>query len=375
MPLIISAFSAASFLLSVGLIPIVILFCKKFSLYDSVNARKIHSGNIPRLGGIAIFIAFFICAVICFFFDKNLSMKNAVPLLIAGVLIFIFGVIDDIVEMKAIFKLIVQIGASGIVVWNGFRFRQIFGWVMPLPVSFVLTFCWILGIINAYNLIDGMDGLCGTLSLTALVTMGYVISGSFIEGAAACFMLSAAVVGFLVYNWPAPNAKIFMGDGGSQCLGFMIAVIPLYNISPELEFNKLLMMLVIVSFPMLDTIAAIWRRIRDHKPIMSPDKSHLHHKLLNLGFTKVQALFMVLGIQALICMTVVLSVYLETIKASILLGVAYLFMIGFFSVIHYTNRAVLKKVKEKTEFLSEDQAIKTEHELMANQASSEKADE
>ena len=108
---------------------------------------------------------------------------------------------------------------------------------------------------------------------------------------------------------------------------------------------------------------------------MSPDKSHLHHKLLNLGFTKVQALFMVLGIQVLICMTVVLSVYLETIKASILLAVAYLFMIGFFSVIHYTNRAVLKKVKEKTEFLSEDQAIKTEHELMANQASSEKADE
>ncbi|MCR5401111.1 MAG: undecaprenyl/decaprenyl-phosphate alpha-N-acetylglucosaminyl 1-phosphate transferase [Treponema sp.] len=363
MILSICALSAGALLLSAVSMPLIIKFCKAFSLYDSVNARKIHSGNIPRLGGIGIFLAFFICVILGFFFDSNFSLSNALPLLISGILIFVFGVIDDIVEMRAIFKLAVQLVACGIVVMNDFRFRQIFGWTMPYPFSLMLTFGWILGIINAYNLIDGMDGLCGTLSLTALLTMGFILRHTFIEGAAVCFILSAAIVGFLIFNWPAPNAKIFMGDGGSQCLGFLIAVIPLYSIEGQLEFNKLLMMLVIVSFPMMDTIAAIWRRIRDHKPIMSPDKSHLHHKLLNLGFTKVQALFMVIGIQALICMTVVLSTFLDKEKAAILLGVAYVFMIGFFSVIHYTNRAVLKKIRSNTEFIPEEQAIKTEWEL------------
>ena len=363
MILSICVLSAGALLLSAVSMPLIIKFCKAFSLYDSVNARKIHSGNIPRLGGIGIFLAFFICVILGFFFDSNFSLSNALPLLISGILIFIFGVIDDIVEMRAIFKLAVQLVACGIVVMNDFRFRQIFGWTMPYPLSLMLTFGWILGIINAYNLIDGMDGLCGTLSLTALLTMGFILRHNFIEGAAVCFILSAAIVGFLIFNWPAPNAKIFMGDGGSQCLGFLIAVIPLYSIEGQFEFNKLLMMLVIVSFPMMDTIAAIWRRIRDHKPIMSPDKSHLHHKLLNLGFTKVQALFMVIGIQSLICMTVVLSTFLDKEKAAILLGVAYVFMIGFFSVIHYTNRAVLKKIRSNTEFIPEEQAIKTEWEL------------
>ena len=358
-----SILSAGALLLSALSMPLIIKFCKTFSLYDSVNARKIHSGNIPRLGGLGILLSFFICVTVGFFIDSNFSLMSALPLLIAAVLIFVFGVIDDIVEMRAIFKLAVQLIACGIVVMNDFRFRQIFGWIMPYPISLMLTFGWILGIINAYNLIDGMDGLCGTLSLTALLTMGFVLRQTFLEGAAVCFILAAAIVGFLFFNWPAPNAKIFMGDGGSQCLGFLIAVIPLYSLNDHLEFNKLLMMLVIVSFPMMDTIAAIWRRIRDHRPIMSPDKSHLHHKLLNLGFTKVQALSMVIGIQTLICMTVVLSTFLDKIKASVLLAVAYVFMIGFFSVIHFTNRAVLRKIRENTEFMPVEQAIKTESEL------------
>jgi glycosyl transferase, group 4 family len=116
------------------------------------------------------------------------------------------------------------------------------------------------------------------------------------------------------------------------------------------------MMLVLVSFPMMDTIAAIWRRIRDHKPIMRPDRSHLHHKLLNLGFEKRNALYIVSGIQILICITVILSTFLEKSMAAILLAVALAFMTCFFAVIHYTNRAVLRKIREKSEFIPEEQA-------------------
>jgi len=331
------------------LIPLIIKFCKIYSLYDSVNARKIHSGNIPRLGGIAIAVAFFSVAALFFLFNRTLAFRNVLPLLIAGMLIFLFGVIDDIVEMRAIHKLFVQLIASAIVVWSGYHFRQIFGLVLPIWVARVFTFFWIVGIINAYNLIDGLDGLCGSLVVTALITFGVIQYGEFKEGTAVCFILAGSIIGFLAWNMPAPNAKIFMGDNGSQFLGFLISTIPLYSISEEIEFNKLPMMLVIVAFPMMDTIAAIWRRIRDHRPIMSPDRFHLHHKLLNIGFNKRQVLLLIVLIQCEICVNVWISTQFEKTVGIILLSVSYIFMVGFFTVIHYANRAVLRKIRLENE--------------------------
>ena len=342
-------FSFISVLLSSLLIPIIIKFCKLYSLYDTVNARKIHSGNIPRLGGIAIAISFIISVTFLFLTDKTLSFRNALPLLISGMLIFSFGILDDIIELRAILKLFVQLIASAIVTLNGFYFHQIFGLPLPKYTGMAFTFFWIIGIINAYNLIDGLDGLCGTLSFTALITLGTILFSSYPDGSAVCFILAASILGFLIFNWPIPNAKIFMGDGGSQFLGFMIATIPLYTSNENLEFNKFLIMLVIVSFPMIDTIAAIWRRIRDHRPIMSPDRLHLHHKLLNLGFSKKHALYMVLSLQSLLCCTVILSIFIEKYRATLLLSVAYTFMICFFSFIHFTNRAVLRKIRIENE--------------------------
>lgn len=342
-------FTGISFVLSALLVPLIIRFCRFYSLYDAVNSRKIHSGNIPRLGGVAIVVSFIVSAVICFYTDRTLSFSNVAPLLAAGALIFLFGIVDDVVEMSAFLKLIVQLVAAAIVVLNGYRFRCIFSVALPKPVGLVLTFFWLIGMINAYNLIDGLDGLCGMLSVTALISLGIIQFGSFREGTAVCFILSASILGFLLFNWPAPNAKIFMGDGGSQFLGFMIATIPLYFSNDSLEYNKFLIMLVIVSFPMLDTIAAIWRRIRDRRPVMSPDRLHLHHKLLNLGFSKQNALVMILLIQLLICTTVILSGDMEKEKGTVLLAVAYIFMIGFYCIIHYTNRAVLQKLRLENE--------------------------
>ena len=340
----ISIFAVLAFLLCIAFVPLVIRFCKAYSLYDFVNSRKIHSGNVPRLGSVAIVLSFLIAILLCLFREKNLSVRNSVPLIAAVSLIFLFGIIDDIKNLRAIFKLLVQLVACALVVLGGYRFRQVFGFVLPKYAGIALTFCWILGIINAYNLIDGMDGLCGTLSLTALVTAGLLLRGSFWEGTAICFVLAASIAGFLVYNLPAPNAKIFLGDGGSQFLGFMIATIPLYSTSARLEYNKFFMMLVLVSFPMMDTIAAIWRRLRDHRPIMSPDKYHLHHKLLNIGFNKVQALFIVALIQILLCAVVVFASYQRQKIATSILVCAYIFMICLFSAIHYVNKAVTRRI-------------------------------
>lgn len=333
-------------ILSLILMPVIIKLCNKFQIYDFQSARKIHSGNISRLGGVGIFISFFISAFLYLVKSNQVDLKACLPILIAGFIIFTFGLVDDILNLPAILKLLIQLVAVSIVTFSGFRFTQIFAWKLPTIISFVLTFGWILGVINAYNLIDGLDGLCGSLSFTTMVTLGVLYSLSSNVEASLCFILAGAIFGFLCFNWPP--AKLFMGDGGSQFLGFMIATIPLFSSSDIFEFNKFLIMIILTSIPVFDTIAAIWRRLRDKRPIMSADRSHLHHKLLNMGYSKTKTLYLLLFIQCLLCIIVISSFFLGTIKGSCLLSEALIFMVLFFSFIHYTNKSILiKQQKEK----------------------------
>lgn len=340
-----SIFIALAGVLSIVSMPIIIKLCKKFSLYDYQNARKIHSGNIPRLGGVGIFLSFIISASIFIIKTSPANLSRILPLLIAGTIVFTFALLDDILTLPALAKLIVQLIAVSVVVFNGFHFKQIFSWVLPAPVSLILTFCWILGVINAYNLIDGLDGLCGSFSISTIITLGvlYTLTGN--SESILCFILAASVFGFLCFNWPP--AKLFMGDAGSQFLGFMISVFPLFDSSNVFEFNKLLIMLVITAFPVFDTIAAIWRRIRDKKPIMSADRSHLHHKLLNMGYSKKGALYLLCFLQVLLCISVVISYFLGAKRGMALLIESTAFVTLFFSFVHYTNRAVILKQKNE----------------------------
>ena len=331
-----------SFLLSLGSMPLIIHFCNKHNIFDYQDERKIHTGKISRLGGVGIALSFLVSAAVYLVFNKEISLIKSLPILVAGFIIFLFALLDDLLTLPATAKLIVQLIAAGIVTFSGFRFTQIFNWQLPLIISYILTFGWILGVINAYNLIDGLDGLCGTLSITAVITLGVLFQLAGNPEAGLCFILAGSILGFLCFNWPP--AKLFMGDDGSQFLGFLISVIPLYTSSGDsFEFNKFLIMIIVTSFPVFDTIAAIWRRLRDKKPIMSPDKSHLHHKLLNLGYSKTQALYLIAFIQTLLCLVIVLSSFLGNLRGSTVLFEALVFMVIFFSVIHYTNRAVTRK--------------------------------
>ena len=329
-------FTGISVLLSLILMPIIINFCKKFKLYDYQNNRKIHSGNIPRLGGVGIVSAFFISAVLYINYTDDIELSQHLPILISGFIIFAFAILDDIITLPAVAKLLVQLVAVFIVTFNGYRFTQILGWKLPVPISYVLTFGWILGVINAYNLIDGLDGLCGTLSITTVTTLGiiYTLSGN--TEASLCFILAGAIFGFLCFNW-AP-AKIFMGDNGSQFLGFMIATIPLYSSTDVFEYNKFFIMITLAAFPVFDTIAAIWRRLRDKRPIMSADRAHLHHKLLNLGYSKLQALYLVAFLQTLVCISIVVSYSLGAQKGFALIAETLSFLTLFFGFIHFHNR-------------------------------------
>lgn len=351
--------------LSLISMPVIIHFCNRHNIFDYQDSRKIHSGNISRLGGVGIVLSFVIVAAAYLITTESLSGMKTLPIIIAGLVIFLFGLLDDIYTLPAICKLIVQLGASALVTFNGYRFTQIFGWILPVPVSYILTFGWIVGVINAYNLIDGLDGLCGSLSFTGVVTLGILYSLSDSMEAGLCFILAGAIFGFLCFNWPP--AKLFMGDGGSQFLGFMVATIPLYSTGDIFEFNKFIIMIIVTSFPVFDTIAAIWRRLRDKRPIMSPDKSHLHHKLLNIGYTKKQTLYLVAGIQLLICGMIVVSFFLGKVKGSAMLLEAFIFMIIFFSAIHFTNRTILKKNKAIEEAKAQGKNLPSEEEASVDE--------
>ena len=363
-------FIVLSIVLSILSMPIIIHFCNKHNIYDYQDARKIHSGNISRLGGVGIVFSFITSAALYLVFTTQLSVTKSLPILIAAFIIFAFGILDDVLTLPAWLKLIVQLTAAGLVTFNGYRFTQIFGWILPTWVSFILTFGWIVGVINAYNLIDGLDGLCGSLSFSAVVTLGVLYSLSSNMEAGLCFILGGAIFGFLCFNWPP--AKLFMGDDGSQFLGFMVATIPLYSSSDIFEYNKFLILLILTAFPVFDTIAAIWRRLRDKRPIMSPDRSHLHHKLLNIGYTKRQALRLIVFIQVLLCTMVILSFFIGKLKGTAMLLEGFIFMVIFFSVIHYTNRAINRKKLAEEIAAIDGRELPTQEEANVNEITANK---
>jgi UDP-GlcNAc:undecaprenyl-phosphate GlcNAc-1-phosphate transferase len=268
------------------------------------------------------------------------------PILISAIIVFIMGVVDDFRELPARLKLPGQCIASLIPVVFGFQFSQ-FG---PLPLGLlgkVITFLWFIGLTNALNLIDGIDALCGSISFIMLLSLGVLLHVQSIpEASVLSFILAGCVAAFLLYN--KPKAAIFMGDGGSQFLGFMIAALPLLGKTPRLEYNLLPFMIVIAAIPILDTFAAIWRRTREGRSFFSPDKLHLHHKFLSMGYTKKSILFFLDIIQFGICAISLLTMlWIEGLRGFFVLAGAFIAMIIFFAIIHYTSRSVLRLNEQK----------------------------
>lgn len=337
-----------SFFVSAIIVPLMILISKKFNLYDKIDDRKIHSGQISRLGGVGILLGI-ASAIIYLIFETDVfkGMEQNIWFLIpAAFLIIIMGIIDDIKNLKARIKLLTQIIAASLVIIGGFKFKDIsIGyWTINLGYfTYPLTFCWIIGITNAINLIDGLDGLSGSISLISALTFGiFAYYDANMSAFYLCITLACAICGFLIYNLPIPNAKIFMGDGGSQFLGFALAIIPL-TVTKTSSFVSLPYAIAILLIPIFDTIAAIWRRLREHRPINSPDRFHLHHKLLLLGFSKRITLGIIILLQILICTFLIFSLWLGRLTSMALLITVYIMGVLFFSIIHFGKNQALRK--------------------------------
>ena len=283
------------FIASLAITPLVKKLAMKIGATDKPNQRKVHSKIMPRLGGLAIFISFLIGLAFLRPQDEQLG-----AIVIGAFIIIIIGVMDDMMELSAKVKFLGQIAAALIVVLNGVQVDYInlpFGGGLELGIlSIPLTILWIVGVTNAINLIDGLDGLAAGVSTIALVTISAM---AFVKG--DIFVLSIAIIligstlGFLKYNFHP--AKIFMGDTGALFLGFMIAVLSLLGFK-NVTMLSLIVPVIILGVPISDTFFAIIRRIVNKKPLSAPDKSHLHHCMLRLGYSHRQTVLIIYAMAA-----------------------------------------------------------------------------
>jgi UDP-GlcNAc:undecaprenyl-phosphate GlcNAc-1-phosphate transferase len=316
------------------------------SWYDHINERKVHSGDVPRLGGIGFSLVFVISAgILVFLFRKGDAPFRFLPCLAGICIIVVAGVWDDFHRMSPLGKFLTQTAAALCVVIPGYSFHRLFFYNETLfaGIPFLnqaITLLWIVGMTNAINLIDGIDALAGGIS--TLIALSFAVIFSFYRETPAaeliCFAMAGSVVGFLFFNAPFPKAKIFMGDGGSQFLGFTLALLPLLEEDRTTAALPVLYAAALLVIPIFDTIAAVWRGIRDKQNIYTPDRAHVHHKLMNLGLSVMQIDLVLFGLQLVISILVLVSVHFQGLLSLVFLGIAYLMALVFFAVIHFANR-------------------------------------
>ena len=317
------AVALAAFLLNVLITPIVLRLAHRHGWYDHLNARKIHTVQTPRLGGVGIFLSVVVAAALGLAFltrgavgtaaGNGLWPPSSLLIVLAGLAVMHgLGLYDDFVNLRAPLKFVIQVASAGLVALSGARLSILdLPWVgvisLPPGVSIVFTVIWIVSMANAVNLIDGADGLAGGVSLLAAAFMGIIALGQGgIVAAVIAFALLGALAGFLVFN--LPPAKTFMGDGGSLQLGFLLAVIPLLGLEsgePGMVPVALFPILTLLYIPIVDTLLAILRRLKRGLPVHSADREHIHHRLIDRGIhgkrllTVVYSTMAVLGITAM----------------------------------------------------------------------------
>lgn len=306
-----------AFITSFVITPYTMRLAHKVGAIDLPGERKIHKKPIPRLGGLAIITGFLLSVLYLLFIlnlEKTINLdgteKYGIKLIGFLLGIIILGItcfIDDSKNIPAWVKLLAQVLAAVIVVASGIRIDMI---VIPFMeknitlnniFSYILTIGWIIGITNAINLIDGLDGLSSGISLISCISLLIIFAtnDSSILSIILITALAGGIVGFLPFNFNP--AKTFVGDVGSNFLGFSLAVISILGVAKTYTVIVLIAPLIVLGLPIFDTIFAIFRRIikgKSLKAVFKPDKGHLHHRLMAKGYTQKQAVLILYGLSA-----------------------------------------------------------------------------
>lgn len=316
MSMTIAVTAGAAFLVGIIVTPLLIRFAHFKKMYDEADHRKVHDGSIPAFGGVGIVVAFVAASGLGYALLASAGeVGRLLPWyhgsIVVGLLgMHVLGVVDDMVDIPALRKLVLQLAAAGVIVSGGIAIDQVSFPVLGISFSLgawglPLTVVWIVSIANAVNLTDGIDGFCGGLSLIAAAALAVLafLGGSILTGVFATAFVGATAA-FLVFN--APPARIFMGDGGSLFAGTFLATLAVMPRVPEGSVLLAAVPVVLLAVPIMDTVIALVRRTKRRLPVHQPDREHFHHLLLDATGGPRRALAVAYPLFVLVAVVVVL---------------------------------------------------------------------
>lgn len=334
------------FIFVVTVMPFVKKLAKRVNAIDIPRGRHMHKKPTPKLGGLAIFLGFLLGYM---FFGTPSSSMNAI--LIGSFIIILTGVIDDITELGALTKFIGQLIAACVIVFYGQILIQditAFGMYIDFSyLSYPLTIFFILGCVNCINLIDGLDGLSGGISSIYYLTTGIIatIQGKTGLDFVMAFTMLGATLGFLMYN--IHPASIFAGDSGSMFMGFMISVIALFGFK-NVTMTSLIIPLLILAIPILDTLFAILRRLLKGENPAKGDRLHIHHQLLNRNLSQGKTVAIILFINILFAAASILYILKDKTLGYIVYGILIVIVLTFVMTTNVVfDRKEIKKLSKK----------------------------
>lgn len=307
-------------LVSYILTPYIKTLAFKIGAVDKPDNRKVHKKIMPRLGGLAIYIAFLIGVV------SSLELTwDIVGILTGATVIVIVGILDDVYQLPAKVKLLGQIVAACILIAFDIRIEWVnnpLGGYIYLDkfISIPLTVFWVISFTNVVNLIDGLDGLAAGVSAIASLTVIFVaIQMGYFHVTVLSAALAGGIIGFIRYNFNP--ATIFMGDTGSMFIGYMLAAISVYGAVKTAATIALIVPAIALGLPIMDTAFAIMRRYTNGRPIFQPDKGHLHHRLLAMGMNQKQAVLLMYAISAALGIAAVLWAEVDGFYAALIIAI------------------------------------------------------
>ena len=349
-----------SFIITFFAIPVIIQVARERKMFDEPDERKVHKMVIPTLGGLGIFAGFILASLLCVPVGSTTLQYYAA----AAIVIFFLGIKDDILILSAAKKFIGQLLAAGIIIkFGGIQITNMHGFLgineIPYLASVVLTLFTIIVITNSFNLIDGVDGLAGCLGLLTTLVFGcYFFYVGQIMYSVMAFSLAGSLVGFLIYNFSP--AKIFMGDTGSLLIGLFNAILVIQFINtagapgailpldsaPALGFSILIV-------PLFDTLRVFSLRILDKRSPFSPDRNHVHHFLLDLGFSHRKVTLLCVGANVFF---ISLTYSIRSLGTTLVMGILFALAASLIGIICYFR----SKIKEDVavSLLNEERIVK-----------------
>jgi UDP-GlcNAc:undecaprenyl-phosphate GlcNAc-1-phosphate transferase len=331
-------FPIAALILSLFIIPLLRSIAFKIQLVDKPNFRKVHHNHIPLVGGLglAITTAFALLPSLM----MGINFYPIAAILVGAIVMLVMGVLDDKMDIRASLKLLIQLILAHYIYANGIRIDSFYGIMgineIPEFAAYFLTIIIITGVVNAFNLMDGIDGLASGLAIVSLIVFSQI--AFFLDNSALGLLLitlTGSLIGFLRFNF-SKKSKIFMGDAGSLLLGFVLVVsaISLLQSAGNTSYIRLAAPAVfgILLVPVIDSLRVYRRRMKEGKSPFSPDKTHIHHLVLGFGVKHKTA--------SIIIVTMVVMIMIVSFLASYTLGITL--AIGFSLLFYYIVARVLQ---------------------------------